>query len=169
MSWTSSIGACLSSMLGRAEIGFADGWMRLDLGRRPLCDLLAEIEHRDPVGDGHDQLHVVLDEQDSDAAVADLSDAVIEGANFLGVHAGCRLVEQQELRLRRHGTRKLETALLAEGEVGGEFVGLVGKARKLERARYALPLPALAAEPAREDRKSTRLNSSHVKISYAVF
>src|SRR5690606_39710903 len=31
------------------------------------------------------------------------------------------------------------------------------------------PAAALAAVPLRTDRKSTRLNSSHVKISYAVF
>src|SRR5256885_17131431 len=34
-------------------------------------------------------------------------------------------------------------------------------------ARVAVPLPA--AERHREDRKSTRLNSSHLVISYAVF
>src|SRR5436309_6394803 len=35
----------------------------------------------------------------------------------------------------------------------------------------AKPLPAAAEDPKKEkeDRKSTRLNSSHVKISYAVF
>src|SRR5690606_40878839 len=31
------------------------------------------------------------------------------------------------------------------------------------------PIPDMAAALAGEDRKSTRLNSSHVKISYAVF
>src|SRR5690606_41003683 len=37
-------------------------------------------------------------------------------------------------------------------------------------SRYRLvPLGALAAQWPAEDRKSTRLNSSHVKISYAVF
>src|SRR5690606_42096785 len=39
-------------------------------------------------------------------------------------------------------------------------------------ARHRIRLPHAALQPARDhaqDRKSTRLNSSHVKISYAVF
>ena len=35
-----------------------------DLGRWPLRDLLAVVEHRDPLGDAHHDLHVVLDQQD---------------------------------------------------------------------------------------------------------
>src|SRR5690606_39297764 len=44
--------------------------------------------------------------------------------------------------------------------------------RRGDRRHRAGPEPAMAAEAARvgvRDRKSTRLNSSHVKISYAVF
>src|SRR5690606_42155724 len=43
---------------------------------------------------------------------------------------------------------------------------------RLRRGRAAAgrgPLPRRHRQPARGDRKSTRLNSSHVKISYAVF
>ena len=42
----------------------------------------------------HDQLHVMLDQQDGDTAVADLPDAVVEVADLFRVHAGRRLVEQ---------------------------------------------------------------------------
>src|SRR5690606_41241945 len=38
-----------------------------------------------------------------------------------------------------------------------------------EKSEAATPAPAPAPAPAEKDRKSTRLNSSHVKISYAVF
>src|SRR5207253_9245371 len=48
-----------------------------------------------------------------------------------------------------------------------------GRRRDERRARHRRPsLASLAPHqprPAREDRKSTRLNSSHVAISYAVF
>src|SRR5689334_23231285 len=40
------------------------------LGGRPLSDLLAELQHHDPVGHTHDQAHVVLDEQHGHPAVA---------------------------------------------------------------------------------------------------
>src|SRR5690606_42165385 len=42
-------------------------------------------------------------------------------------------------------------------------------ARGVEADREGPVVLRLAAQVAREDRKSTRLNSSHVKISYAVF
>src|SRR5438874_7479779 len=46
-----------------------------------------------------------------------------------------------------------------------------GPAQGLTRARVALPQRRILRrrEEARRDRKSTRLNSSHVEISYAVF
>src|SRR5262252_9893409 len=37
----------------------------LDLRRRPLGDLAAEVEHDDPVRDLHHQAHVVLDEENA--------------------------------------------------------------------------------------------------------
>src|SRR5690606_42020062 len=41
--------------------------------------------------------------------------------------------------------------------------------RELLRSDGGAPAPSAAGRSARLDRKSTRLNSSHVKISYAVF
>ena len=37
-----------------------------------LGDLLPVVEHGDDVGQLHDQVHVVLDQEDGDPAVADL-------------------------------------------------------------------------------------------------
>src|SRR5690606_40856100 len=55
----------------------------------------------------------------------------------------------------------------AEGR-GGRAVprGPDRQGRRVRRQRTGLPRPARGGE---RDRKSTRLNSSHVKISYAVF
>src|SRR5260221_9283972 len=61
----------------------------------------------------------------------------------------CR-VEDRELALLRH----LERAAVVT---------------KLQRAHAWLGEPALLAPDGRGDRKSTRLNSSHTVISYAVF
>src|SRR3712207_8918534 len=67
---------------------------------------------------------------------------------------------------------------IADSERGGEVaqatrVGHVvvtgGRARELRRAGKQKPqLGMVSAEPG-QDRKSTRLNSSHANISYAVF
>src|SRR5258705_3072642 len=48
------------------------------LGRDPLGDLLAELQHHDPVADPHHQAHYVLDEQHGNPAVADLADQCCE-------------------------------------------------------------------------------------------
>src|SRR5829696_3253146 len=37
-----------------AEVGLDDAWVRTDLGRLALGDLLAVVEHRDVLGDLHD-------------------------------------------------------------------------------------------------------------------
>ena len=63
------------------------GFARTSCGRA-LGDLLAVVEHRDVVGDVHDDLHVVLDEQDRDAALG--AQRLHELAQLLGllrVHA----------------------------------------------------------------------------------
>ena len=56
----------------RSEIGPDDLGVGLHLGRRAVGDLAAEIQSDHVVGDPHDEVHVVLDEQDRHAdAVAD--------------------------------------------------------------------------------------------------
>src|SRR3712207_8249973 len=92
-----------------AEVGLDDLRVLPHLGGLALGDLLAVVEHRDPLGDPHHDLHVVLDQQDREPALlADPLHEVGELRGLLRVHAG-------------------------------------------------------------GDRKSTRLNSSHANISYAVF
>ena len=46
-----------------AKIGLDDRCVLLDLGGCPLGDLAAEIERHNPVGNRHDQIHVVRDER----------------------------------------------------------------------------------------------------------
>src|SRR5690606_10443522 len=72
------------------------------------------------------------------------------------------------LHARRAG-RRAAGGRVREGQVRSR-----GASCRLRRAaalpRHALPAGDLALRPALpRDRKSTRLNSSHVKISYAVF
>src|SRR5438874_7588058 len=60
------------------------------------------------------------------------------------------------------------TTLFRSGQIARadvvEVIALVGAARAYAAARHAHPVLARL-----RDRKSTRLNSSHVEISYAVF
>src|SRR5690606_39333475 len=85
------------------------------------------------------------------------------------------------ISVRRSGARRLvertELALTPGGQdiLAGEVVvtaALAGGGEETARLRIPPGHPAAPAsedELAAKDRKSTRLNSSHVKISYAVF
>src|SRR5690606_37796572 len=72
--------------------------------------------------------------------------------------------------------RRLDMAAVAIPPYGGVFsaLGLLMAPPRTDVARSALVTDGqrfrqMADEVSRQDRKSTRLNSSHVKISYAVF
>src|SRR5207253_7353515 len=60
-----------------------------------------------------------------------------------------------------------------ERQTGARELTCSGPRPKMRRCRAtskdSTPPPARSGEPSWEDRKSTRLNSSHVAISYAVF
>src|SRR3712207_8300133 len=72
-----------------------------------------------------------------------------------------RVLARQE---RRHGDREDPRQLLGRvARVVGVWLRDRVRRRELVRRRQRLPLPV------RADRKSTRLNSSHANISYAVF
>src|SRR5439155_12741263 len=92
-SWTRN-----TSVLRAAEIGVDHSRIVADLLRRALGDLLAEVQHSHPVGDPHDDRHVVLDEQQREPPLErDRPDERRRLARLARRHAGGGLVEQQEL------------------------------------------------------------------------
>src|SRR6266446_546591 len=113
--WTSLIFSMAASELGlrRSQIGLDHLRVVPDLLRRALGDFLAEVKDGDPVGDSHDDGHVVLDQEHREAARRrDLSD---QGGRLLGLarrHARGRLVEEQERGLGGERQADLEIALL---------------------------------------------------------
>src|SRR5688500_8584829 len=133
---TSSRTVSITPASRSAEIGFLHQRIVLDLRRRALGDLLAEVEDRDAVGDAHHELHHMLDEQDGHAAAAQLHDPVAQLRDLLAVHSRGRLVQQQEPRPGGERARQLEPALLAEREIGGELV-LRSEARRVGGAGRA--------------------------------
>ena len=113
-------------LFGRgAQVGGDDDRVALDLLRRALGDLLAEVEHHDAVRDRHHQLHVVLDEQHAHVALdVDALDELGEVALLGRVRAGGGLVEQQHAGVGAQGAGDLEAALLTVGQRAGQLVGL---------------------------------------------
>src|SRR5690606_41538803 len=72
-----------------------------------------------------------------------------------------------------HDTHRLVLEWIERGVLDGLRIdhpdGLRDPQEYFDRLRAAAPDAWIVAEKILEDRKSTRLNSSHVKISYAVF
>src|SRR3712207_7269455 len=78
---------------------------------------------------------------------------------------GARLRFQRYLDIK--GTRSPDWFHRELGKVIWDYCGMERTEQGLEKALSELP--ALYEEFQKEDRKSTRLNSSHANISYAVF
>src|SRR5439155_17285924 len=102
---------------------------------------------------------------DGGAAIVDLAQELPHRAADLDVDPGGGLIENQQPRLVHQRARDHQAALHAAGQAARDAPAPLPQLQLLE-----VLLGALARYRAREaDRKSTRLNSSHVAISYAVF
>src|SRR5438270_8122413 len=90
---------------------------------RALADLLAVVEHHHPIGEAHDHLEDVLDDDDGDASLADAPDDLDGGGDLRFVEAAHHLVEEQEARRKRERLGDLEPLASGLRERGGGFVG----------------------------------------------
>src|ERR1700681_3043873 len=84
-----------SSIERAAEIRGDHVGVARDLLGRSFRDVLAEVQHRDAVADGHHEVHVVLDEQQRRILLANAAQQCDEGVGFGRVHPRRGLVEQQ--------------------------------------------------------------------------
>src|SRR5690349_3052914 len=100
-----------------AEIRGDDLLVALHVGGDAFGDLLAVIEHQNAIAHAHDEFHVVLDQQDRRAVLADALEELAQRRRLGRVHAGSRLVEREQPRLGRERARDLEAPLVAIRQV----------------------------------------------------
>ena len=106
------------------------------------------VQHGDVIGDGHHHVHVVLDQDDRDAAVRQQADQRLEVLDLAMREAGRRLVEQQQPRLERERPRDLEAALVAEGQIARLLGRVVGEADEIQQlARLRKERALFTSEP----------------------
>ena len=123
----------------------------LEDSKADLADSQQLLDGKREEADAHDQVHVVLDEHDSDVEpVPEHADVVHELVGLGGVHARRRLVEEQELGLRRQGPDDLQPPLVPVGQVPRQGVGLVGQVEQVQELQGPHVLPPLGAPPAGE-------------------
>src|SRR4051794_35140746 len=122
-----------TARLLRAEIRLDDAGMVLHLQRSPFRNLLPEAQHGDPVRDRHDELHHVLDQEDSDASgLVEVGKKLVQLLYFARAETGRRLVEKQKARRDCKRSRNLEELLVPEVETAGLGVPVVREARVLK-------------------------------------
>lgn len=116
----------------------------MDLRRNARRDLLAEVDDIDAVGDVHDKIHVMLDEEDGQAEpVADAADESGQFKRLLRVHASRRLVEQQQLRTGRQRAGNFKPALLAIRQSRRQLVLYIVKADDFQQLQRLFALRSL--------------------------
>src|SRR4051812_6536888 len=142
--------SCTSSIVG-PEVGGDYLMVLRDGGGRALCDLLAVIEDHHAVGEAHDHLEDVLDDDDGDAPFADPPDDLDGGKDLRLVEAAHHLVEEQEARAERQRLGDLEALARGLGERRGGLVRPAFHAEQGEdahRLAFRAPQRRLAQESA---------------------
>ena len=125
---------CHGSALLLAQVGFDDLGVVADLVGGALGDDPAEVQHRDALADAHDQIHVMLDQQDGDVElVPDAADDLHQLGGLGGVHAGGGLVQQQQLGAGGQGADDLQPALGAVGQAACLLAGQVGHVEDVQK------------------------------------
>src|SRR5215207_3264004 len=117
----------LGAEIGPDHVGVALHLLRCALGKRATA-----VEDEDAIGDLHDELHVVLDEHDGDAAVRDLPDEPVELRRLDGVAARRRLVEEQHLGLGGERAGDLEALQRAVGQGARRRLAALAEAQEGE-------------------------------------
>src|SRR2546425_8768769 len=108
------------SVMARPEIGVEDRRGLAHVLGWTVGDLAPVVQDGDTVGDVHDHAHVVLDERDRRAELAvHVEDEARHVLLLLDVHAGHRLVEQQQLGLGGERAPELHALLQSIGQLAG--------------------------------------------------
>src|SRR5206468_11184041 len=133
----------------RSEVRADHFRMRLDRRGRALGDDAAAVQHDPRVRDPHHHPHVVLDQQDSQALLANSTDETAHDGFLRSGHTGARLVEQKHARLRRERHGQLDESLLAVGQGAGGFPPAVAETDEVDDGSgLRAKRPLLGGEPA---------------------
>ena len=107
--------------------------MAQNIRGRAVGYALAEIEHRDVVGDLLHHRHVVVDDEDGQAVPLKSLEQADKLALFDVIEAGPRLVEKQELWVAGQRTGDFHEALMPVAEAADARAGARRDADEIER------------------------------------
>src|SRR5438067_434392 len=119
------------------EIRLDDARIARDFPRRALRDHSPGFEHDHSLADGHDDFHHVLDEQQRHAALAQRPEHAQRIARLCPVESRKRLVQDEEVRPRRHGPGDLDALLQRDRQLSRRALDPRGERRRLDRRKRA--------------------------------
>ena len=123
-----------------AQVRLHHGRVAAHLLGRAVGNLPAEVQNHDPTGHLHDEPHVVLDEQEGDAELADAAQQVEQLGLLAVVEARGGLVQEQQLGPARQGPGDLDAPLLPVRQAGRLPIRILFQSKEGQQ-----PLRALSA------------------------
>src|SRR5262249_3143932 len=133
-------------------------------------DLRARVQHDHTAAERHDEVHVVLDDDERRPFRVELADHALDAPDHRGIDARHRLVEQDQPRAGHHGGGDGGELALAVGEHGRGRLRILAEADGLEElagARFRLRFDgaqAPGAEERGEPADAVLLLSGHAQV-----
>src|SRR5919204_5372721 len=121
-----------------AKVRLDDARVAADRLRRSFGDLLAVVEHDDALGDVHDDVHVVLDQQDGLALSMQAENVLLHLVDHRRIDGGGGLVQEQQLGIGHERGGEREQLALSIGQRSGAGVDLFGQPGGPEQPMRAL-------------------------------
>src|SRR5512133_1154085 len=115
------------------DIGLDHPRVGLDFAGRALDQGPALDQTQHSVAEVENEPHVVLDDNDRKTKIANLEDQLLGLPSLLGVHARCRLIQQQQLGIGTESTSNLESSLVAVRQVARQMIGSVAEPDEVEQ------------------------------------
>src|SRR6267143_4047841 len=136
-----------------AQVHLTDLGVGKDFFRTPGCNDRALIDDVGPGADSEGLAHIMVSDQDADAAMRQLADNALDIQHGQRIHARKRLIQKHEPRLGRQGAGDLDAPPLPARERQAESSAHVADAQILEQLLEALlPCSALQVRPGLENR-----------------
>src|SRR5437764_1053895 len=144
----SSMSSMLATAVRSAEVGLDHRGIADDVARLARRDRASVVQDDDTVGETHDEIHVVLDDDERQPQlVAQPCDELHERPRLGGIEAARRLVEQEAARLGGQRPRELEPFLPAKRQRPPLDVGRLAQVEPPEEGLRSLQRPAPLPPP----------------------
>src|SRR4051812_49931605 len=145
-----------------AEIGLENHGVVADLGGSAGGDHPAEVENDDPAAPLHDEVHVMLDEEDGDVLL-EVAEQLAEITHLLVAQPGRGLVQEQQLRVGDECAGESDALLDAVRELARQAIGDLDDVEIGQLRDGSLAQAQLVAVAARE--REERRTDPHLRVA----